>query len=395
MRGPERERAVARIATVRRPADVHGPAFDLAYVRSGPRTRTPAVVIPGGPGLGSLRPYGALRRWAAHGGLDLIMVEHRGVGRSRRDITGHDLPFSAMRVDAVLDDLAAVLDREGVDRAHLVGSSYGSYLAAAFGMRHPGRVAGMLLDSALQSPADLEIERAAVRALFWDADDEVASGIRRLVAGGVDQRTLLDVVRAAHELSGAELTGTVVRRRLRGRGGLLWTALRAYATRDASIARIPGVYEFDLVGAIGFRELGYGAPLDGGPLDPALTYAPLAGRFPAFAGSPHDVVAGTAAFDWPFVALVGDRDLRTPVAIARRAAASAKDGVLVSIHNGHSALDTHPAALLNATRRLVTGQHRRLVEEAGALDRLPRVGISARAPQLLRALARVDELTAR
>lgn len=378
--------------SVRRAADAHGPAFDLAYVRSGPRTGTPALVIPGGPGLGSIRPYRSLRRWAAQGGLDLIMVEHRGVGQSRRDLDGRDLPVSAMRIDAVLDDLAAVLDHEGVDRAYLVGSSYGSYLASAFGIRHRARVAGMILDSALQSPADLSIERGAVRAALWDGDDEAALGIRQLVARGDDQRELLDVLRAAYELSGPDLTASLVRQRRRGGGGLVWHALRAYAARDASVPRVRGVYEFDLVGAIGFRELGYGAPLDGGPLDPALTYAPLASRFPPFEGSPYDVVAGTATFDWPLVALSGDRDLRTPTAIAERAVAAAPEGVLVRIRNGHSALDTHPVALLNATRRLVRGQHDRLPAERDHLDRLPRRGLSARLPHVLETMERVSAL---
>lgn len=43
---------------VRRPAVEAGPAFDLAYVRTGPPTATPMVVVPGGPGLGSVLPYG-------------------------------------------------------------------------------------------------------------------------------------------------------------------------------------------------------------------------------------------------------------------------------------------------------------------------------------------------
>ena len=100
---------------VRRPDDDDGPAFELAYVRIGPRTGTPTVVIPGGPGLGSVLPYRGLRPRAARRGLDLIMVEHRGVGLSRTDLAGRDLPVSAMRVAAVAGDIAAVLDREGVE----------------------------------------------------------------------------------------------------------------------------------------------------------------------------------------------------------------------------------------------------------------------------------------
>lgn len=376
------------VRSVRRPATDGSPAFDLTYVRSGPRTATPVLVIPGGPGLLSMLPYRGLRRWAAGGGLDLIMVEHRGVGRSRHDLDGHDLPPAAMRVTAVLDDLAAVLDAEGVDRAYVVGSSYGSYLTSGFGARHPERVAGMLLDSALQSAHDLDLERAHLRALFWDGDDEIARGVRGLVADGVDDRVVLDVVRAAYELAGPELVLPLVRHR----PGFAWHALAAYATRDGSVARIPGVYEFGVVGTIAFRELHYGAPPDGLPLDPALTYAPLARRYPAFAGEPYDLTAAVAAFTWPVVLLSGDRDLRTPPAIAERVARAVPDATLVRLRNGHSALETHPLALLNATRRLVRGQQHRLPGEEEALDRLPRKGPAARFPQLLRVLAHTDTL---
>ncbi|MFS0795186.1 alpha/beta fold hydrolase [Microbacterium sp. 1P10AE] len=379
------------VRTVRRPATDGVPPFDLSYVRTGPRTSTPTVIIPGGPGLASVLPYRGLRRRAARGGLDVLMVEHRGIGRSRHDLAGHVLPPEAMRITAVLDDLAAVLDAEGVERAFIVGSSYGSYLASSFGVRHPERVAGMLLDSALQSTDDLALERARLRSLFWDADDDLAQGVRRLVADGIDERVVLDVVRAAYELAGPDLVAPLVRHR----HGLAWRALAAYASRDGSVARIPGIYEFDVVGTIAFRELHYGAPADGLPLDPALTYAPLASRYPAFAGEPYDLTAAASGFDWPLVLLTGDRDLRTPPEIAERVARTAPDATLVRIRNGHSALDTHPMALLNAARRLVRGRQHLLPGDEAALDRLPRTGLSASFPALLRPLARLDALTHR
>ena len=65
------------------------------------------------------------------------------------------------------------------------------------------------------------------------------------------------------------------------------------------------------------------------------------------------------------------------------------------IHNGHSALDTHPLALLNATRRLVRGQQDRLPRDEAALDRLPRKGLSASFPGMLVGLARFDALVRR
>ena len=366
------------------------PAFELAYVRSGPRSETPTVVIPGGPGLGSILPYRALRRWAARGGLDLIMVEHRGVGFSRNDREGRPLPQSAMRIADVVDDIAAVLDHEGVESAYLAGSSYGSYLSSSFGARHPERVAGMVLDSALQSAEDLALEREVVRRLFWDAGTQVSDGVRRLAASGVEERRLLDVVRAAFELGGERLASAVVERRLRHRAGAAWKALELYASRDESIVRIPGRYEFDIAGAIGFRELDYAAAPDGLPLDPALTYARLADRFPPFQGEPFDLVREVEAFDWPMVLLAGSRDVRTPPAIARRTARAAANATLVEIENGHSALDTHPAALLNAIRALVHGTHERLPALQPRLNRLPRRGFAGRLPGLLRASLAVE-----
>ncbi|MHA3684948.1 alpha/beta fold hydrolase [Leucobacter sp. HY1908] len=375
---------------VRREATATSPAFDLAYVRRRARDRDPgampAVVIPGGPGLGSVLPYRTLRRLAVRGGLDLIMVEHRGVGFSRHDLDGRDLPASAMRITDVLADIDAVLDREGVSRARIVGSSYGSYLATCFGAAYPHRVAGMLLDSALQSAEHLELERSCVRALLWDGDGERQTAVRALYERGIDDRVLLDVVRAAYELGGDDLLLPLLRGKLRGSRGAraTWRALESYATRDASITRIPGIYEFDLVGTIGFRELGYGGEPDGLPLDPARTYAPLVHRFEPFAGEPFDLAHAVREFDWPLVLLAGERDLRTPAAIAERVAARAPQATLVPIKTGHSALDTQPVALLNALKWLEASRQSGLPAVAGRLDRLPLRGFAARLPQLLR-----------
>ncbi|MGM7679634.1 alpha/beta fold hydrolase [Microbacterium sp. A94] len=372
---------------VRRPATADAPAFDLAYVRTGPvGQRPPAVVIPGGPGLGSVLPYRALRSLASRRGLDLIMVEHRGIGLSRKDVSGRDLPRSSMQITDVLGDIAAVLDHEKVQQAHIVGSSYGSYLASSFGVAYPDRVAGMLLDSALQSAGDIDIERAAVRGVLWDAHGESARLVRRLAEAGISQRILLDVARAAYELGGDALLIPLLRHRLRWQRSWAWRMLESYATRDSSLIRFPGIYEFDLAGTIGFRELGYGGQSDGLPLDPALTYAPLASQFPAFEREPFDLITGVQRFDWPLVVLTGSRDLRTPPAIAARVVVAAPQTITVPIENGHSALDTHPVALLNALDWLVRGKQNGLPGIVAQLDRLPRKGIAARAPGVLAAV---------
>ncbi|WP_232711088.1 MULTISPECIES: alpha/beta fold hydrolase [unclassified Microbacterium] len=376
------------IHRVLRPATERAPAFSLAYTRSGPPSATPLVVIPGGPGLASVLPYRALRRQAAHGGLDVIMVEHRGIGHSRSDTMGRPLPHSAMWVTDVVDDIAAVLEQEGVGSALIVGSSYGSYLASSFAARHPSRVAGMILDSALQSTSDLALERERIRGLFWDADDDVAHSVHHLAESGRLDSQTFDVIRAAYELAGPDLLRPLLAARLAGARNPAWKALEIYAGRGDSIVRIPSFFEFDIAGAIGFRELNYGAAPDGRPLDPALTYAPLADRFPAFVGEPFDLLLENRSFTWPVVVLVGSRDLRTPPTAARRVASMMPDATIVDIENGHSALDTHPAALLNAMRQLANGTPHRLPALAGRLNRLPRPGLAGIIPRALRAMIR-------
>ena len=156
--------ALPGVRPIRRPvtragdavSDPHHAAFDLYYVRVGRKTAHPVVVIPGGPGLASVAPYRAFRRHAAAAGFDVIMIEHRGVGLSRHDDAGVDLPPEAITVKQVVDDVAAVLDDAGVETAHIYGSSYGSYIAAGVGVRHPGRVAGMVLDGPVLSAGDID-----------------------------------------------------------------------------------------------------------------------------------------------------------------------------------------------------------------------------------------------
>ncbi len=392
------------VKRVRREASGGSPAFDLAYFRTRPKrslrktlasgvpdpapegaseNSVPTVIIPGGPGLASSLPYGTLRRQAKADGLYLIMIDHRGVGLSRFDLQGRPLPQSAMWVDDVVDDIAAVLDAEGVSKANIVGSSYGSYLASAFGAKYPERVAGMLLDSALQSAGDLQVERDAIRALFWDSDSELAALVRQVARMGEDQRVLLDVVRGAFELCGTGATECILRLRAKGRKGLAWRLLASYAARDASIAEAPDYYEFARAGAIGFRELNYAPLPDGKPLDPALTYSKLAGDFPPFAGESADLVSATRGFRWPLVLLVGDRDIRTPAAIAKRAERLAPDSVLVQIENGHSALDTHPIALVKVVKLLAKGRAHELANLGPMLSALPRRGGGAAFAKLI------------
>ena len=235
--------------------------FDLYYVRAGRKTAHPLVVIPGGPGAASVALYRGFRRRAAAEGLDVIMVEHRGVGMSRHDDRGADLPPEALTIDQVVDDVAAVLDDAGVDKAVIYGTSYGTYLAAGFGVRHPHRVHAMVLDSPVLSAQDIDAVREATRRLLWNGDDpetaDLAPKVRRLV--GDDQLTpaATQLAMAVYGFAGPTLLRRQLDLLLTGRRWL-WSGM-AQATRLVLERKAPYRNEPDLVDRIGYRELNYGA----------------------------------------------------------------------------------------------------------------------------------------
>lgn len=108
----------------------------LAYRRwDGPGDATPMVLLHGGGGDGTswdaLAPGFAKRR-------PVYVPDMRGMGESER--TG---PYSIV---ILRDDLLALLDRLGLDRAVLVGHSLGGYVATLATQAAPERVAALVLE---------------------------------------------------------------------------------------------------------------------------------------------------------------------------------------------------------------------------------------------------------
>ncbi|MFI5960645.1 alpha/beta fold hydrolase [Streptomyces asoensis] len=115
----------------------------LHVQRTGPRHGRPAtatVVLVHGLLTDSLASYYFTVAPAfAAAGLDVVMYDLRGHGRSERPASGYSL-------DDGVDDLAALLDRLGVTGpVHLVGNSYGGTIAFGYAARHPGRAASVTL----------------------------------------------------------------------------------------------------------------------------------------------------------------------------------------------------------------------------------------------------------
>ncbi|MEV6615085.1 alpha/beta hydrolase [Streptomyces sp. NPDC051051] len=118
-------------------------AVRLHVQRLGPRDGRPAtatVVLVHGLLTDSLASYYFTVAPAfAAAGLDVVMYDLRGHGRSERPADGYTL-------DDNVDDLEALLDRLAVDGpVHLVGNSYGGTVAFGYAARHPERAASVTL----------------------------------------------------------------------------------------------------------------------------------------------------------------------------------------------------------------------------------------------------------
>ena len=377
--------ALPGVRPVRRPvtprSDVAGEAapgsddeFDLYYVRTGRKSAHPLVIIPGGPGAASVALYRGFRRRAAAEGLDVIMVEHRGVGMSRHDDSGCDLPPAALTVDQVVDDVAAVLDDAQVDKAFIYGTSYGTYVAAGVGVRHPDRVHAMVLDSPVLSARDIDDVRDATRRLLWDGDDPetatLAPKVRRLVDAEVLTPAAAQLAAAVYGFAGPAVLQRQLDLLLAGRPWL-WSAL-GWAARFLFERKAPYRHEPDLVGRIGYRELNYGAAPDGKPLDPAVAFREFATGSTEFDAEPYDLVAEMPKFTWPTVVISGGRDLITPPSVARRVASLIPGAVLVNLATaGHSAIDLRERAALDIVKAVNDGVSKGLPARAATLDSTP------------------------
>ena len=95
----------------------------------------PLVLIPGF-GTGAWIWYRQADAFAEH--FRTVVFDPRGVGRSE----GRDEPRS-MREFA--DDVAALLDELKIERAHVLGASFGGFVAQEFALAYPGRTQSLVL----------------------------------------------------------------------------------------------------------------------------------------------------------------------------------------------------------------------------------------------------------
>ncbi|WP_131113069.1 alpha/beta fold hydrolase [Lichenihabitans psoromatis] len=108
-----------------------GCAIYYERVGSGP----PVVLIPGLGGDGRFW-NGVVALLASR--FDLLVVDHRGAGRSGR-------PAGPYRIDGIARDVLAILDAEGCGAAHLVGHSTGGAIVQTIALDAPERARSLVI----------------------------------------------------------------------------------------------------------------------------------------------------------------------------------------------------------------------------------------------------------
>ena len=108
-----------------------GEIAGLYYEERGPSDGPPVILS---PGLGGSAGYWAPNLDALAQGHRVILYDHRGTGRSDRVLPPH------LTVDHMADDVLALMDGLGLDRASLIGHAAGAVIGFAIALREPERL---------------------------------------------------------------------------------------------------------------------------------------------------------------------------------------------------------------------------------------------------------------
>ena len=117
----------------------------------------------------------ATRRYVVMGSSALQRSGHRVVAYDAR-AHGRSDGGGPYTYERLADDLLAVLDDRGIERAVMAGASMGAHTLARFARMHPDRVAGLVLITPAFDPDEDQADR-------FDRWDRLADGLR---GGGVE-----------------------------------------------------------------------------------------------------------------------------------------------------------------------------------------------------------------
>lgn len=145
----------------------------VRYV-AGPSDAVPVLLMHGVTWSGDINFHGLVHELAAH--HTVITMDHRG--------HGFGLPSEGrFEMADLADDAVAVLDALGIDSAILAGFSLGTLTALHVGLRHPDRVAGLVLSAGALTCREHALERTVVPLGVAGLSVLAVAGIGRSIPG--------------------------------------------------------------------------------------------------------------------------------------------------------------------------------------------------------------------
>lgn len=145
---------------------------------SGNPDGAPLLWLHGGPGTGL--GSGGYKRQPDPEKWLLIGLDQRGCGRSRPLANTDGFDMETLRMPALVGDLEQLREHLGVDRWLIVGGSFGSTLAMAYGQTHPHRVIAFVLMAIADGSRDyVEWISEGVSRIFPEAWVEFEQGVDR------------------------------------------------------------------------------------------------------------------------------------------------------------------------------------------------------------------------
>jgi proline iminopeptidase len=121
-----------------------GDGHRVYWEACGARGGKPAVVLHGGPGSGCGPSW---RRLFDPRAYRVVLFDQRGCGRSIPHASEPDADLATNTTHHLIADIERLRRHLSIDRWLVLGGSWGSTLALAYGERHPDRVTEMLLFS--------------------------------------------------------------------------------------------------------------------------------------------------------------------------------------------------------------------------------------------------------
>ena len=119
-----------------------GDGHQLFWETVGNPLGVPAVFLHGGPGSGCTP---GARRYFDPQAYRAVLFDQRGAGRSRPRASEADADLSTNTTAHLVEDIERLRAHLGIDRWVVVGVSWGVTLGLVYALRHPDRVAAMVL----------------------------------------------------------------------------------------------------------------------------------------------------------------------------------------------------------------------------------------------------------